>query len=286
MRIALIGPTGVLGRALAPLLLQKGYTVRALARSAAKARATLPQALEIVECDLLATNADALAPLLQGCDVVAHIATAIPRDFTAPNAWEANTRLRTDGVRTLLDAARQAKVGRYLQQSITMAYPDHGDEWITEDMPLDATPRRGQVTNPVITMEQMIRDTPPDTLQWCILRGANFVGPDTAQAQTLEALRQGNQVVPCDGRNFVSLIHVADIAAAFVAAIENAPAGSIFNITAEPLRHGEYLDALADSIGVPRPKRDESVPCPPSWRCSAQAAKTKLRWQPTHPLVP
>ncbi|MDL1898634.1 NAD(P)-dependent oxidoreductase [Anaerolineae bacterium CFX7] len=286
MRIALIGPTGVLGRALAPLLLQKGYTVRALARSAAKARATLPQALEIVECDLLATNADTLAPLLQGCDVVAHIATAIPRDFTAPNAWEANTRLRTDGVRTLLDAARQAKVGRYLQQSITMAYPDHGDEWITEDMPLDTTPRRGQVTNPVITMEQMIRDTPLDTLQWCILRGANFVGPDTAQAQTLEALRQGNQVVPCDGRNFVSLIHVADIAAAFVAAIENAPAGSIFNLTAEPLRHGEYLDALADSIGVSRPKRDESVPCPPSWRCSAQAAKTKLRWQPTHPLVP
>ncbi len=286
MRIALVGPTGVLGRALAPLLVQKGYDVRALARSTAKARAVLPPTVEIVECDLLAISAHELAAQLQGCDVAAHIATSIPRDFTASDAWDANTRLRTDGVRKLLDAALQAQVKRYLQQSITMAYPDHGDEWITEELPLDTTPRRGQVTNPVNTMEQLIRDTPPERLQWCILRGANFVGPDTAQEHVLAELRQGSQIVPCDGGNFVSLIHVADIAAAFAAAIENAPAGSIFNVTDEPLRNGEYLDRLADSIGVPRPKRDATVPCPPSWRCSAQRARTTLKWAPTHKLIP
>lgn len=286
MRVALVGPTGVLGRALVPLLLQQGYTVRALARSAAKARALFPQVAEIVACDLLSNTAGELPSLLQGCEVVVHIATAIPRDSAAPNAWEANTRLRTDGVRMLLDASLAVGARRYIQQSITMAYPDHGDDWITEDMPLDSSPARARINAPVIAMEQLVRDTPPGKLPWCILRGANFVGKDTAQENRLERIRAGREVIACDGRNFLSLIHVSDMASAVVAAIENAPAGSVFNIAGEPLREGDYVDRLADAIGAPRPGRDSTAPCPPSWRCSSQAAKTTLKWSPAHHLIP
>jgi len=53
MRVAVVGPTGVLGRALVPLLLEKGYSVRALARSPAKVRRMFPQVSEVIECDLL-----------------------------------------------------------------------------------------------------------------------------------------------------------------------------------------------------------------------------------------
>lgn len=286
MRIALVGPTGVLGRALVPLLLQQGYTVRALARTTAKAQALFPQVAEIVECDLLSISAGELPPLLDGCEVVVHIATAIPRDSTAPHAWEANTRLRTDGVRMLLDASLAVGASRYIQQSITMAYPDLGDDWITEDVPLDSSPARAGINAPVMAMEQMVRDTPPDRLPWCILRGANFVGQDTAQDQRLARIRAGREVIAGDGRNFLSLIHVLDMASAVAAAIENAPAGSVFNIAGEPLREGDYVDRLADAIGAPRPARDLTAPRPPSWRCSNQAAKTALKWSPSHHLIP
>lgn len=286
MRVALVGTTGVLGRALVPLLLQEGHTVRALARSTDKARRLFPQVAEIVECDLLQMSAPALSDLLADCDAVAHIATSIPNDSGAPNAWEANTRLRTDGVRVLLEACLNARVKRYLQQSITMAYPNHGDEWITEDAPLDTAPERARVCAPVIAMEQMVRAAPLDKLQWCILRGGSFVGADTHQNKLIERLQRGEEIVPCDGRNFTSLIHVADMASAAAAAIERAPAGTIFNIVDEPLRYGEYLDRLADSLRVPRAKRDGASNCPPSWRCSNRAAKDKLGWQPTHRLIP
>ncbi|MCC7165299.1 MAG: NAD(P)-dependent oxidoreductase [Anaerolineae bacterium] len=286
MRVAIVGATGVLGRALVPMLLQKSYTVRVLARSTAKAHMLFPQVTEIVECDLLSNIANELPSMLEGCDIVAHLATAIPSDFTAPNAWEANTRLRTDGVRMLLDASQRAGVRRYLQQSITMAYPDHGDDWITEDMPLDSSPTRARTTAPVIAMEQMVRDTPLEKMEWCILRGGSFVGKDTFQQDTIARLRAGKESVACDGRNFTSLIHVMDMASAVVAAIENAPAGSVFNIVAEPLRQGEYLDRLADSIGAARPGRDNAAECPPSWRCSNQAAKTALHWLPSSSIIP
>lgn len=287
MKVAVAGPTGVLGRAVIPLLLQQGYDVRALARSVTKARQTLPQGVEIVECDLLSPGIDkAMNVLLEGCAAVVHIATAIPSDFTVPNAWDANTRLRTDVVSMLLKASIDVGAKQYLQQSITMAYPDGGDNWITEDTPLDTSPERASVCRPVIAMEGMVRAIPARDLQWCILRGGSFVGSDTFQDRDMARLRAGKAVVACDGGNFVSLIHVADMATAVVAALQRFPAGSTFNIVDEPLRQGEYSDRLATAVGAAKPTRDSNLSCPPSWRCSNQRAKAALHWHPTHAIIP
>ncbi len=287
MRVAVMGSTGVLGRALIPLLLEHDYAVRALVRSTTKAHDILPRDIEIAEGDLLAPDVEQQLPaFLEGCEAVLHIATAIPRDMSAPHAWDANTRLRTDGVRILLQAALNAGAKQYLQQSITMAYPDHGDAWITEDMPLDAAPERAQVNASVITMENMVRTLSADRLKWCILRGGRFVGPGTFAENTVADLRAGTRVIAGTGQNFLSLIHVADMATAIVAALERAPNRSIFNIVAEPLREGKYLDQLADAIGAGRPPRDATRPTPPSWRCSNQAARSILHWSPTHAIIP
>ncbi len=148
MIVAVVGPTGVLGRALVPVLLQEGFTVRALALAPEKVRRLFPQVTEIFQCDLLSNPAGDLLPMLEGCEAAIHIATAIPRDFTAPHAMDTTNRLRTDGVRKLLDASLKAGVRRYIQQSITMAYPDHGDDWIGEEMSLDTSPARGRDLRP------------------------------------------------------------------------------------------------------------------------------------------
>jgi len=287
MKIAVAGSTGVLGRAVIPLLLQQGYEVRALARSVEKAKKTLPPNIEIVECDLLSPNVNKrIASYLQGCEAVVHIATSIPQNFALPNAWDANTHLRTDTVRMLLKASAEVGVKQYIQQSITMAYPDCGENWITEDTPLDTSPERASPCAPVITMEEMIRNIPTHHLHWCILRGGSFAGSDTFQDRAIENIRAGKEIIPCDGRNFISLIHVADMATATVAALQYAPAGSVFNIVDEPMRQHEYSDRLAISIGANKPQRDMNSVCPPSWRCSNQLAKSILNWRPTHDIIP
>ena len=287
MRVVVVGATGVLGRSMIPVLMEHGYAVRAIVRSSAKAREVLPPEIEIATGDLLDPHIEQQLPdLITGCDALLHIATAIPRDMRAPHAWEANTRLRTDGVRVLLQAALKAGAKQYIQQSITMAYPDHGDEWITEEMPLNTAPARAAVCAPVIMMENLVRTLATGQLRWCILRGGSFVGPGTFQEKVLVDLRSGKHVIAGTGQNFVSLIHVADMATAIVAALTRAPDQSIFNIVAEPLREGEYLDRLADSIGVGRPLRNTALPTPPSWRCSNRAARSILRWSPTHTIIP
>ena len=287
MRVAVVGATGLLGRSLVPLLLENDHVVLALARSPAKASEVLPPNADILPGDLLSPGIEEqLFSLLEGVDAVFHIATAIPADPDSPGAWDVNTRLRTDGTRTLLRASLKAGVKRYIQQSITMAYPDRGETWITEGTALDVSPGRASLCGPVIGMEGLVHSLAGQGMQTCILRGGGFVGPGTGQERLMAELRAGKVVVEGSGRNFVSLIHVADMAAACLAALQSAPAGSVFNIVAEPIRHVDYLDRLADALGIPRPPRDGHLPTPPSWRCSNELARTVLGWGPKHPIVP
>ncbi len=287
MRIFVAGATGVLGRALLPILQQEGHTVRTLVRSEEKAQTLQHTGIEAGVGDLLAQEIEPrLLSMLEGCDTAIHIATAIPRNMSAPGAWDINTRLRVEGTQRLLQASLTVGVKRYIQQSITMAYPDGGDEWIYENTPLDASPQRADICGPVIDMEDLVRDVAREQLHWCILRGGLFVGPGTGQEDVLAKIRAGTSVVPCDGSNFLSLIHVADMADAISKALVHAPAGTIYNIVDEPIRSGDYLSHLAHLVGAPQPEQDYSQPCPLSQRCSNQAAGTILGWVPTHGIWP
>lgn len=285
MKVFIAGATGVLGRSLIPLLLQQGHTVRALVRSIEKG--PVEAGVELSQGDLLSEETKERMPaLMSGCQAALHIATAIPRDFGAPGAWDTNTRLRIEGTRSLLDASLAAGVERYIQQSITLVYEDGGDRWLDESTPFDASPPRARTSGPVIAMERMVRAVPLDKMAWCILRGGSFVGRGTAQEKTIQRLHEGEERVPCDGRNYVSMVNVADMAAAIVAALQLAPGGSIFNIVDEPLRQGDYLDRLATLVGAPPAPRDAAAPCPPSLRCSNQAARSVLGWSPKRGIWP
>lgn len=286
MRVFIAGITGVLGRALRPLLIEQGHTIRALVRTEEQAQALRIQGVEVVMGDLLsAETAKQLPGMLRDCVAVMHLATAIPRHPSGPQPWEATRQLRTTGTRALLQAALTAGATRYVQQSIVMAYPDHGDEWIDESMPLDVSAQR-TTSAPVIAMEDMVKSIEPQQLAWYILRGGSFVGPQTMQDDTMAQLRLGKLRVPCDGRNFLSLIHVADMATAVAATLQAETTGLTLNIVAEPIRNSDYLDGLADLLQVPHPARDTDQPCPPSFRCSNTIAQRLLQWQPTHSIWP
>jgi uncharacterized protein YbjT (DUF2867 family) len=73
----------------------------------------------------------------------------------------------------LLQAAIQAGVQRYVQQSITMLYGDRGTELADETTPLALTARLRSAGE----MEALVQAAP---LAWCILRGAYFYGPGTS----------------------------------------------------------------------------------------------------------
>lgn len=287
MRIFVFGATGVLGRALLPRLKRARHDIRALARSSQQVQALQAAGIEAILGDgLQAETQQQLPELLKGCEAVIHIATAIPANLANPSAWETTDRLRTEGTRHLLDAALQAGVACYLQQSIVMAYPDSGDTWLDEDQSLDTALARPWISRAVIEMEQMVRAVSPDRLRWIILRGGQYVGPGTGQEPFVERLRMGQIEIPGRGQRFLSPVHVVDMAEAIALALEGAPGGSIYHIVEEPLRYGDYTMGLADRLHLPLPPYNASLPEEPSFRCSNERAREQLGWQPQHSIWP
>lgn len=228
--------------------------------------------VEWVDADLLV---DDLFELARGCDAVVHVATG-----------DVDGRRLTGGTRRLLDAAIACGVQRYVQQSSVTAYTGGGDGWLDEDARLDETPRRSGACRPIIETEAMIRRVDSRLLAWTILRGGALVGAGSRQDLLVDRLQARRAVVAGDGSNYLSPLNPADMASAVLAALEHAPAGSTFNIVDEPLRYSDYVDALADLVGVARPPRATRAPLPESRRCTNRAARAALGWVPRHSIWP
>jgi nucleoside-diphosphate-sugar epimerase len=287
MKIAITGATGVLGQNLVPLLIKHRYEVLALVRSISKAKSVLPSSVEKIEYDLLNdSDTEYLSSSLEGCQCVVHIATSIPIDFNKPGAWDTNNKLRTIGTKKLIEASLNAGIKRYIQQSIVMAYSDGGDEWINEEHPLDESPDREVICTPVIEMENLVKAIPDNKMDWFILRAGIFVGNDTFQEKTLRDLKDGLNIVTGNGNNYVSFIHVADMAGAILRSIENETGNLILNIVTKPVKQIEYLKNLAEKIGAMIPVQNHKLPTPPSFRCSNLRAQYAINWKPDHNIYP
>jgi nucleoside-diphosphate-sugar epimerase len=163
MRIFLAGATGVLGMRLVPLLVNAGHAVGGMTRSAAKAESLVELGAEPVVCDVFDAAAvteavGAFAPAL----VMDQLTDLPDRVDQIPMFRERNNRIRTEGTRNLIDAARAAQVPRFIAQSISWE-PPGGAEAVHEHerMVLDAggvVLRYGQLYGPGTYYE----DHPPD----------------------------------------------------------------------------------------------------------------------------
>jgi nucleoside-diphosphate-sugar epimerase len=100
------------------------------------------------------------------------------------------------------------------------------------------------------------------------------------------------------GRSYWSCIHVQDLASAYVAALERAPAGGEYNIVDDtPLPLRALVDASTDAMGK---KRVGHIPAwlmalplggplvqslVTSFRVSAEKARRELGWAPRYPSI-
>ena len=280
-----MGATGVLGRPVVGGLLERGDSVVALVRSLQRAAPIDRPGVELHEGDLLRIEPGLLRDLLAGCDAAAHLATALRPGSPGLGTTNTNASLRIEGTRRLLAAVLEASVPRYVQQSIALAYIDGGDAWLDEQTPFYQPDDVAGAAQPVVEMEAMVRALPED-VAWLILRGGSFVGPETRQDDAIARLRDGSLRVPGDGANWVSFVHADDYASAVVLAIHSPLSGAVFNVADTPVRNGDYLDGLADLLGLPPPPRDPEAARPRSYRCSSEPARQQLGWQPQRGIWP
>jgi nucleoside-diphosphate-sugar epimerase len=227
VRVFLAGATGVIGRRLVPLLIDRGHAVTAMTRRPEGAALLRSLGAEPVVADAL--DREALFAVVGG-DVVIHQLTDL-REFDLA----ANARLRVDGTRNLVDAARGAGVRRIIAQSVAFAY-EPGDEPAGEQVALDldaAEPRRTTVHG-VAALEAATRELP----EWVVLRYGLLYGAGTWFAPG--GARAGRVVAD---RDVASFVHADDAAEAAVQALEW-PSGTVNVCDDEPAPGREWAGVL------------------------------------------
>ncbi len=127
MRVFLAGATGVIGSGLLPLLLADGHEVAGMTRSPEKADALRSQGAEPVVCDVYdAAKLDAAVAAFAP-EMVMHQLTDLPDDLKRLALYmRRNNRIRTEGTRNLIAAARAAGAERFLAQSLAFKPPGVG----------------------------------------------------------------------------------------------------------------------------------------------------------------
>lgn len=281
LSVAVLGATGVYGRYLVPRLVARGHHVRALVRRPEAAMIAAACGAEIHVSDIF--DAVSLRTGLEGCDIGINLATSLPRPDGGSGDYATNDRVRRDGVPIWVRACQDAGVSRIIQQSIAMVNGDVRRAWGDEDTVFP--PGEGSIAARAIAaalaMEDVVRQS---SLDWIILRGGLFYGAGTGcDDDWFARARAGRLRLPAEGDDYVSLVHIADMAEATVAAIARWPSRRALIVADDrPIRWLELFNYVAASVGgaLPQPGGRAGFP---SFRVSNQRARKALAWLPFYP---
>jgi nucleoside-diphosphate-sugar epimerase len=278
LTIAVLGATGVYARHLIPRLVARGHAVRALVRRPDAAAIAIACGADVRVADIF--DPAALRAGVSGCDVSVNLATSLPGPSGRGN-YAANDRLRREGVPVWLRACEDMGVPRVFQQSIGWVNFSPGDAWADEDtcnVPDDTI--AGAAITAARDMEDAARSA---NLDWVILRGALFYGPGTGLDDGwFDRARTGRLRLPGDGRDYVSLVHIADMANATVAAIEQWPSRQALIVADDhPAPWRDVLGYIAAIAGCAEPALGGQAGFP-SARLRNNRARSTLNWEPLY----
>jgi nucleoside-diphosphate-sugar epimerase len=181
MRIFLAGATGVIGQRLIALLRDAKHEVAGTTRTDAKVPmlrtlGVTPVVVDVFDADALSRAVAAARP-----DLVMHQLTDLssaPGTSGYPAAQQANRRLRIEGTRNLVLAAKRAGVDRVVAQSIAFAYAP-GEGARAEHDPLDvaADGTRQLTVQGIVALEREVLQT--TGIDGVVLRYGYLYGPGT-----------------------------------------------------------------------------------------------------------
>jgi nucleoside-diphosphate-sugar epimerase len=259
MRILVAGATGAVGQRLLPMLIDDDHEVVALTRTPAKADGLRALGALPVVADALDREAILGAVLGAEPEVIVHQMTALAGTTNVKHfdrVFAVTNRLRTEGTRHLLEAARAAGTRRVIAQSYTgWPFAPEGSAVKDEDAPLDPSPPREQRASlaAIVECETLVRAE----AEGVVLRYGGFYGPGTSlgrDGDITKMVRKRGFPVIGDGGGLWSFTHIDDAAGGVVAALDG-PAGTYAIVDDDPAPVREWLPALAEAIGAKPPRR-------------------------------
>jgi len=241
MNITFTGASGFLGSRLVPKLNAAGHQLHVLGRKPV-------QALAFSQWD---AACEPPAESLADADAILHLAGEPVAQRWTPEVKRRLYTSRVDGTRHLVHAlSTLSRRPRVLVSASAMGiYGSRGDEVLTEE----SSPGDGFLADLTVAWEREAALAESLGIRVVQIRLGVVLGADGgALAKMLPAFRAGMAGRLGSGRQWMSWVHLDDVVALFVFALDNSSARGVLNATApNPVRNAEFTKALASALHRP-----------------------------------
>jgi len=262
MTVFVTGATGLLGSNLTRLLVERGFHVVVLARSADKARAQLEGLpVKIVIGDM--ANPASFAHGLRGVDAVFHTAAFFRDNYKGGSHARELHRINVAGTAELLRVAYAAGVRKFIHTSSIAVLNGPRDSAIDETMTRRLEDADDYYRSKILADREVQRFLADHHDFWAALvlpgwmHGPGDSGP-TSAGQTVLDFASGK--IPGVVPSSVSIVDVRDVAETAVAVLERGKRGERYLAAGRHMTMAELLFALERVTGMKAPRRRVPMP--------------------------
>ena len=239
MNIGITGASGLIGRRLVTLALRRGYDVTAFSRTPNRA---------IAGCTMRSFSAHA-HPDFSGCGAVVHLAGESVLGLWTRSKRERIAQSRIEGTRRVVEglSALPEPPEIFVSGSAIGIYPDSGDTELLEDAPAG----KGFLAETAVAWERAARTSP--TSRTVLLRTGIVLAREGGAFPLMRRFfRLGLGGRLGSGRQWMSWIHLDDLARLILFCVENQSLNGPVNGTAPwPVRNLDFTHALAGAVRRP-----------------------------------
>lgn len=249
MKVVVTGANGFTGSHLVKALLERGDSVVAFVRKTSDVSRLADYPVDYAYGDI--TDGLSLQAAMAGVDVVCHTAAYVELGVVDEALMD---RVNVRGTATVLDVARRAGVSKFLYCSTIGVYGD------TQGTVVDETFERTQKSfssayDRTKYEAQLLVDRAAQngfhTIS--VMPSGIFGGDDPHFGPVIRTFRNGNLKVWAGSDRITGIVHVDDLVAGMLLALDQAPAGSHYILSSGELTTRAMFEVLSQETGVSVP---------------------------------
>jgi nucleoside-diphosphate-sugar epimerase len=250
MKLLVTGANGFTGSHLVQALVNRGDSVVAFVRKTSDVARLAKLPVEYAYGDV--TDLASLQTAMAGVDIVCHTAAYVELGIVNDALME---RVNVDGTRMVLQAAQAAGVKKFLYCSTIGVYGDTQGKVVDETFDRTQKSFSSSYDRTKYEAQLLVDQAAQNGLHTISVMPSGIFGADDPHfGPVIQAFRSGKLKVWAGGDRITGIVHVDDLVAGMLLALDQAPAGSHYILSSGELTTRDMFDILSKETGMPAPK--------------------------------